>query len=73
MNVMYDSRIRKLLDSAKRQGFRLEHAKKCFKLYPPDVCMNTITVSCTPSDTNYFWQLRRQMRKCGYIENLPSE
>jgi hypothetical protein len=68
MNLKYDSRVRDLLAAAKSQGFRLEHEKKCFKMFPPDKSKPIITIACTPSDANFYWELRRQMKKCGYVD-----
>jgi hypothetical protein len=68
MNLKYDSKVRGLLASAEAQGFRLEHAGKCFKMYPPDKSKPIITISCTPSDCNFFWELRRHLKRCGYVE-----
>lgn len=63
-----DGKVRDLLNKAKEQGFVLEHERKCFKMYPPDKTKPIITMSCTPSDSNFYWELRRQLKKCGFVE-----
>lgn len=63
-----DGKVRDLLDSAVQQGFRLERDRKAFKLYPPNRMFSVIVISSTPSDGNYYWELRRQLKKAGYQE-----
>ncbi len=63
-----DGKVRDLLSAAEKQGFRLERDKKAFKLYPPNKLFSVIVISSTPSDSNYFCELRRQLKKAGYQE-----
>jgi hypothetical protein len=63
-----DGKLRDLLTAAEKQGFRLERDKKAFKLYPPNRTFNMIVISSTPSDSNYYWELRRQLKKAGFQE-----
>jgi hypothetical protein len=62
-----DGKVRDLLAAAIAQGFRMEKSKKAIKMFPPNKKHDIITMSCTPSDTNYYWQLRRELRKSGCI------
>lgn len=63
-----DGKVRDLLDAAKAQGFREVRDKKAFKLIPPDKTKPIVVVSSTPSDTNFYWELRRQLKKSGFVE-----
>lgn len=63
-----DGKVRDLLTKAKKQGFILERDKKSYKLIPPDKTKPIIVISSTPSDGNYYWELRRQLKASGYIE-----
>jgi hypothetical protein len=63
-----DGKVRDLLTKAKDQGFELVHEKKCFKLYPPNKNVPFITISCTPSDGNFYWELRRMLKRSGFKE-----
>lgn len=63
-----DGKIRDLLAKARKQGFKLEKDKKSFKLIPPDSTKPLINISSTPSDCNYYWELRRQLKASGFVE-----
>ena len=67
MNLLYDSRIRSLIELAKEQGFVIEHCRKSFRVIPPDKSKPMFSISCTPSDVNTYWQLRRDLRRAGLI------
>jgi hypothetical protein len=63
-----DGKVRDLIARAIAQGFREERDKKAFKFYPPDKTKPIVVVSSTPSDSNYYWELRRQLKKSGFVE-----
>lgn len=63
-----DGKVRDLLSKATDQGFRIERDKKSFKIYPTDKAKEMIMVSSTPSDTNFYWELRRHLRRGGFQE-----
>lgn len=62
-----DGKVRDLIAKAEAQGFKLVRDKKAFKLYAPDG-KSMITISSTPSDGNYYWELRRQLKRAGFKE-----
>lgn len=70
MNVFHDSKVRDLINKAIEQGFILE--PRCgsgnYRLLPKDKKYKKISFSSTPSDCNFYWQLRRMLRKSGYCE-----
>jgi hypothetical protein len=63
-----DGKVRDLIAKALKQGFVLERHSKAFKIIPPDKSKSILSVSSTPSDGNFYWELRRQLRSVGYIE-----
>jgi hypothetical protein len=67
MNIQYNDRISKLLSLAKEQGFTIERSRKSFKIIPPNKNKQIIYFSCTPSDVNAYWEIRRYLKKSGCI------
>jgi hypothetical protein len=67
MNLMNDSKVRKLIEDAQDQGFVLSRGENSFKLTPPDKTKPIVVISSTPSDNNIYWELRRQLRKSGMV------
>lgn len=63
-----DGKVRDLLKKAECQGFKLERDKKAYKIIPPDKTKPIVVVSSTPSDGNFYWELRRQLKKSGFVE-----
>lgn len=63
-----DGKVRDLLLKAEAQGFRTERGAKSVKLIPPDKTKPIVTVSCTPSDANFYWELRRMLKRAGFVE-----
>ena len=68
MNLFHDSKIRQLLRAAEKQGFVIQHKSKSFAIIPSDKSKEIITFACTPSDQNAYWQLRRMLRRAGFVE-----
>ena len=70
MNLLNDSRVRDLLKKAALQGFVLEAKTKRghHKIIPPDATKPAITISSTSSDCNFYWELRRMLKRSGYVE-----
>lgn len=56
-----------LIKSAVSQGFRFVPNKKHDALYAPDG-HTIIGISHTPSDTNAMYQVKRELKKAGYME-----
>ena len=63
-----DGKVRDLLTAAQGQGFRIEHSSKSFKVFPADKKAAIITIAATPSDRNFFWELRRMLKRSGFVE-----
>lgn len=69
MNIgVGDGKVRDLIKKAIDQGFIIEHEKKSIKLIPPDKTKPIVRMACTPSDRNIYWELRRNLRKSGFVD-----
>jgi hypothetical protein len=67
MNLLHDSRTRELINKAVAQGWVLTHRSKSLCLKSPDG-KGMVTLPCTPSDRNSYYNILRNLRKNGYKE-----
>lgn len=67
-NVLNDSKVRCLVDAAIQQGFTLERISKSYRLIPADKSKKIVSFAATPSDCNFYWELRRNLKKSGFQE-----
>lgn len=71
MNLLNDSKLRGLIEKAEAQGFKLSAKSKRghYQIIPPTRNYPIITISSTPSDSNFYWELRRMLKRCGFVED----
>ena len=70
MNLLNNDHMRELIASAEKQGFRLEHKTKHFVLIPSDKSKKIVSLSGTSSDINQFWEVRRKLKKSGWLDDI---
>jgi hypothetical protein len=71
MNLLNDSKLRGLIEKAESQGFKLMEKGRSghYKILPPTKDKPILSISSTPSDSNFYWELRRMLKRCGYVED----
>lgn len=55
-----------LLRDLRRQGFRIEHRRRHYVVFPPERDRPPVTISGTPSDCRSEDNLRADLRRAGW-------
>lgn len=66
MNILYNKKVKQLLNQAIEQGFTLTQNKKSLSLIPPNSKYDIVVIALTPSDFNVYYTIRRFLKRSGF-------
>lgn len=60
--------IQKFLKQLKKKKWTVTKGTKHYKCYHPDG--STLNVVCTPSDSNFMYDIKRNLRRIGHVDDF---
>jgi hypothetical protein len=57
--------IRRWLDQAEKEGWRVKLGGKHYRMYPPDKDVPSVTIPASPGRGRAMANIRAQLRRCG--------